>query len=117
MAWSALEVLALGARPGAAGALVVVLGVRELAGQLSVGRDAAAKALTTLRDFGVISAVQQRAGRGRFDGTRHTVLLPVMAELSLTSRAGLEGHDMRERSHHRRHSRSSTTRQVLRART
>ena len=87
VAWSALEVLALGARLDATGALVVVLGVRELASQLSVGRDAAANALTKLRDFGLIAAVQQRAGRGRFDGTRHTILLPVVTEPSPTSRA------------------------------
>lgn len=88
VAWSALEVLALQARQDAAGALVAVLGVRELAGQLGVGRDAAANALSTLRSFGVISARQQRAGRGRFDGTRHTILLPVVAEPSPTSRTG-----------------------------
>jgi hypothetical protein len=85
VAWSALEVLVLQARQDAAGALVVALGVRELAGQLGVGRDAAANALSTLRSFGVISATQQRAGRGRFDGTRHTVLLPVVTEPSPTS--------------------------------
>ena len=86
-----MEVLALGARPDATGALVVVLGVRELAGQLGVGRDAAANALTTLRSSGLISATQQRAGRGRFDGTRHTVLLPVIAELLPTSRIRSRG--------------------------
>ena len=86
VAWSALEVLALQARQDAAGALVVVIGVRELAGQLGVGRDAAANALSTLRSFGVLSAVQQRAGRGRFDGTRHTILLPVVTEPRRTSR-------------------------------
>lgn len=80
VAWSALEVLALQARQDEAGALVVVLGVRDLAGQLGVGRDAAANALSTLRSSGVISAAQQRAGRGRFDGTRHTILLPVVFE-------------------------------------
>jgi DNA-binding transcriptional MocR family regulator len=82
-----LEVLALQARQDAAGALVVVIGVRELADQLGVGRDAAANALSTLRSLGVISAVQQRAGRGRFDGTRHTILLPVRAEPVPASRA------------------------------
>ena len=85
VAWSALEVLALQARQDAAGGLVVVLGVRELAGQLGVGRDAAANALSTLRGFGVIAATQQRAVRGRFDGTRHTILLPVVTEPWLTS--------------------------------
>jgi hypothetical protein len=80
VAWSALEVLALQARQDDAGALVVVLGVRDLAGQLGVGRDAAANALSTLRSSGVVSAAQQRAGRGRFDGTHHTILLPVAFE-------------------------------------
>lgn len=80
VAWSALEVLALQSRQDEAGALVVTLGVRDLAGQLGVGRDAAANALSTLRSSGVISAAQQRARRGRFDGTRHTILLPVVFE-------------------------------------
>jgi len=86
VAWSALEVLALQARQDAVGALAVVIGVRELAGELGVGRDAAANALSTLRSFGVIVAVQQRAGRGRFDGTRHTILLSVVTERPRTSR-------------------------------
>lgn len=80
VAWTALEVLALRSQQSEAGALVVVMGVRDLAGHLGVGRDAAANALSTLRSFGVILATQQRAGRGRFDGTRHTILLPVVAE-------------------------------------
>ena len=91
VAWSALEVLVLQARQDASGVLVVVLGVRELAGQLGVGRDAAANALTKLRDLGLIAAVQQRAGRGRFDGTRHTILLPVVTEPSPTSRTRSRG--------------------------
>jgi hypothetical protein len=80
VAWSALELLALSARLDATGALVVTVGVRDLAAQLGVGRDAAAKSLSRLRELGVISASQQRAGGGRFDGTRYTVLLPVLAE-------------------------------------
>jgi hypothetical protein len=86
VAWSALEQLALSARRDTAGVLVVTVGVRDLAGLLGVGRDAAANALSRLRDLGLISASQQRAGRGRFDGTRHTILLPVRSEPSARSR-------------------------------
>jgi hypothetical protein len=76
---SSLKLLALSARPDAAGALVVTVGVRDLAAGLGVGRDAAAKALSRLRELGLVSATQQRAGGGRFDGTRLTIVLPVVA--------------------------------------
>ncbi len=86
VAWSALELLALSAQLDARGALVVAVGVRDLAAQLGVGRDATANALSHLRELGLISASQQRAGRGRFDGTRHTILLPVLTEPSRNTR-------------------------------
>jgi hypothetical protein len=73
VAWSALELLALCAEHAADRTLVVTLGVRELAQQLGVGRDAAAKAKGMLRDHGLISVAQNRSGGGRFDGTHHTV--------------------------------------------
>jgi hypothetical protein len=77
--WSALELLALAAQLDAAGKLVVTVGVRDLAAGLGVGRDAAAKALSRLRELRLVSATQQRAGGGRFDGTRLTIVLPVVA--------------------------------------
>lgn len=86
VAWSTLEQLALSAQRDTTGVLAVTVGVRELAGQLGVGRDAAANALSRLRDRGLISASQQRAGRGRFDGTRHTILLPIRTEQVAGSR-------------------------------
>lgn len=73
VAWSALELLALRAEHTSDGALIATLVVRELAQQLGVGRDAAAKAMGSLRKAGLISPAQQRARGGRFDGTRHTV--------------------------------------------
>jgi DNA-binding transcriptional ArsR family regulator len=87
VAWSALELVALSARLDATGALVVTVGVRELAGRLGVGRDAAANALTRLRELGLVSAAQQRAGGGRFDGTLYTIRLPVLPEPSRGTRA------------------------------
>lgn len=78
--WSAMEVLALRSERQPDGAWVATLGVRELAGLLGVGRDAAACALVALRDHGLVSAAQHRAGKGRFDGTRHTILLPLDVE-------------------------------------
>jgi hypothetical protein len=84
VAWSALELLALSAQLDAAGTLVVTVGVRDLAAGLGVGRDAAANAMSQLRELRLVSASQQRAGGGRFDGTRHTITLPVVARAPAT---------------------------------
>jgi hypothetical protein len=81
-AWSALEVLALRAEREPDGTLIATLGVKELAGLLGVGRDASARALVALREHGLVSATQHRAGKGRFDRTRHTILLPLGIEVS-----------------------------------
>ena len=72
VAWSALELLALGAEHTSSGTLIATLGVRELAQQLGVGRDATARAMGILREQGLISVAQSRAGGGRFDGTHDT---------------------------------------------
>ena len=113
VAWSALELLALSGQLDARGALVVTVGVRELAAQLGVGRDATANALSHLRELGLISASQQRAGRGRFDGTRHTILLPLLTEPSRSARtrsAKTARRDAHREQRQRRHCHCSTTR-------
>jgi DNA-binding transcriptional MocR family regulator len=91
VAWSALELLAMRAERTSAGALVVTLGVRELAQQLGVGRDAAARAMGMLREHGLISFAQNRAGAGRFDGTHHTVHIERVLEA--TTRPTREAQD------------------------
>jgi DNA-binding transcriptional MocR family regulator len=70
-------VLALGAERTAEGEVVARVNGRELAAALGIGRDAATKALGTLRRRGLISIAQRRAPGGRFVGTRYLIELPV----------------------------------------
>jgi len=86
VAWSTLEVLVLVAERTAAGQLVARLGVRGVAAELGVGKDAAGRALTALRERGLIAVEERRERAGRFDGVRYVISVPVSVEPDDTPR-------------------------------
>lgn len=77
VAWSVLEALVLKAQFDVDGQLVARVGVRQLAEAVGVGKDTAARAFLELRGRELVSIEEQRAGDGRFCGTRYTVHLTV----------------------------------------
>ena len=78
VAWSVLEVLALGGAVNDAGRWMVYSNARDLAGSLGIGKDRAAAALADLRRVGLIVAHVERDQRSaRFARSRYEVRIPV----------------------------------------
>lgn len=95
VAWSALETLALAARPACGGPLTATLNTRQVATAIGVGREAAGNALALLRRRGLIVLEQPRRNDGHFTGTRYTIRIEPPSKPELP-RHQTERHDRSE---------------------
>ncbi len=77
VAWSVLEVLALGGSLDGSGRWVANSNVREIGQRLGIGKDRAAAALTVLRGAGLVVAQVGRDRGSRFAPSCYEVRLPV----------------------------------------
>ncbi len=77
VAWSVLEVLALGGSLDGSGRWVAHSNVREIGPRLGIGKDRAAAALTVLRGSGLVMAQVGRDRGSRFAPSCYEVRLPV----------------------------------------
>jgi hypothetical protein len=78
VAWSVLEVLALGGAVDGSGRWMTHSNARDLAVSLGIGKDRAAAALADLRRAGLVAAHVERDQRSaRFARSRYEVRIPV----------------------------------------
>jgi hypothetical protein len=78
VAWSVLEVLALGGGLDASGRWIAHSNVRAVGQRLAIGKDRAAAALVKLREAGLVAARVGRDHGSRFAPSQYEVRLPVL---------------------------------------
>jgi DNA-binding IclR family transcriptional regulator len=66
VAWCTLEVLATTPADDGGDAWIVSGSVRTLAARMGVAKNTAQRALTTLREAGLVASIQRRSGTGEF---------------------------------------------------
>ena len=66
VAWCALEVLATTPADDGGDAWIVTGSVRTVAARMGVAKNTAQRALTALRDAGLVASIQRRGGSGEF---------------------------------------------------